>query len=51
MDNGTFKDYLEDLLQQVEALERRFRELNEIIVQLTAERDAYRQLANGMLLD
>lgn len=51
MDNGTFKDYLEDLLMQVEALERRFRELNQIIVQLTAERDAYRQLATGLLLD
>jgi hypothetical protein len=51
MDNGTFNDYLEDLIQQVEALERRFKEYHRIVEQLTAERDAYRQLANGMLLD
>jgi hypothetical protein len=44
MDTGTMKDYIEDLIQQVEALEVQFRTLNAIIVQLQQERDNYRAL-------
>jgi len=44
MDAGTMKDYIEDLIQQVEALEVQFRTLNAIIVQLQQERDNYRAL-------
>ena len=44
MDAGTMKDYIEDLIQQVEALEVQFRTLNAIIVQLQEERDNYRAL-------
>jgi hypothetical protein len=44
MDTGTMKDYIEDLIQQVEGLEVQFRTLNAIIVQLQEERDNYRAL-------
>ena len=44
METGTMKDYIEDLIQQVEALEVQFRTLNAIIVQLQQERDNYRAL-------
>jgi hypothetical protein len=44
MDVQTTKDYLEDLVQQVNALEVQFRTLNAIIVQLQEERDNYRAL-------
>jgi hypothetical protein len=44
MDQGTMKDYLEDLVQQVNALEVQFRTLNAVIVQLQEERDNYRAL-------
>jgi outer membrane murein-binding lipoprotein Lpp len=44
MDTGTMKDYIEDLIQQVNALEAQFRTLNAIIVQLQQERDNYRAL-------
>jgi hypothetical protein len=44
MDAGTMKDYLEDLVQQVNALEVQFRTLNAVIVQLQHERDNYRSL-------
>ncbi len=44
MDVQTTKDYLEDLIQQVNALEVQFRTLNAVIVQLQEERDNYRAL-------
>jgi hypothetical protein len=44
MDAATTKDYLEDLIEQVNALEVQFRTLNAIIVQLQEERDTYRAL-------
>jgi flagellar capping protein FliD len=44
MDNGTMKDYIEDLIQQVNALEAQFHKLNEVIVQLQQQRDQYRAL-------
>ena len=44
MDAGTTKDYLEDLIEQVNALEVQFRTLNAVIVQLQEERDNYRAL-------
>jgi hypothetical protein len=44
MDVQTTKDYLEDLVQQVNALEVQFRTLNAVIVQLQEERDNYRAL-------
>jgi prefoldin subunit 5 len=44
MDAGTTKDYLEDLIEQVNALEVQFRTLNAVIVQLQEERDTYRAL-------
>jgi hypothetical protein len=44
MDTGTMKDYIEDLIQQVNALELQFRTLNAVIVQLQEERDNYRAL-------
>jgi hypothetical protein len=44
MDAGTMKDYIEDLVQQVNALEVQFRTLNAVIVQLQEERDNYRAL-------
>jgi outer membrane murein-binding lipoprotein Lpp len=48
MDGATMKDYLEDLIKQVEQLEQDFHTLNAVIVQLQAERDAYRELALGV---
>jgi hypothetical protein len=44
MDVQTTKDYLEDLVQQVNALEVQFRTLNAVIVQLQEERDNYKNL-------
>jgi len=44
MDNGTMKDYIEDLIQQVNALEAQFHKLNEVILQLQQQRDTYRDL-------
>jgi hypothetical protein len=44
MDAGTTKDYLEDLIQQVNKLEVQFRTLNAVIVQLQEERDNFRAL-------
>jgi prefoldin subunit 5 len=44
MDVQTTKDYLEDLIQQVNALEVQFRTLNAVIVQLQEERNNYRAL-------
>ena len=44
MDTGTMKDYIEDLIQQVNNLEAQFRKLNEIIVQLQQQRDTYKAL-------
>jgi len=49
MDNGTMKDYLEDLIQQVNALEAQFHKLNEVIVQLQQQRDQYRALYEATL--
>jgi len=44
MDAGTMKDYIEDLIQQVNALEEQFRTLDAIIKQLQEQRDQYRAL-------
>ena len=44
MDAETTKDYLEDLIQQVNKLEVQFRTLNAVIVQLQEERDNFRAL-------
>ena len=44
MDAATTKDYLEDLIQQVNKLEVQFRTLNAVIVQLQEERDNFRAL-------
>jgi hypothetical protein len=48
MDVGTTQQYLEDLIRMVEDLEIQFKTLNAVIVQLQAERDAYRELALGV---
>jgi hypothetical protein len=44
MDNGTMKDYIEDLIQQVTLLEEHFRKLNAVILQLQQQRDQYRAM-------
>jgi uncharacterized coiled-coil DUF342 family protein len=44
MDAGTMKDYIEDLVQQVNALEAQFHKLNEVILQLQSQRDQYRAM-------
>jgi flagellar capping protein FliD len=44
MDAGTMKDYIEDLIQQVNTLEAQFHKLNEVILQLQQQRDKYRAL-------
>jgi hypothetical protein len=44
MDAGTMKNYIEDLIQQVNTLEAQFRTLDAIIKQLQEERDNYRAL-------
>ena len=44
MDAQTTKDYLEDPIKQINALEVQFRTLNAVIVQLQMERDNYRDL-------
>jgi prefoldin subunit 5 len=49
MDAGTMKDYIEDLIQQVNALEAQFRKLNEVIVQLQEQRDQYRRMYEALL--
>lgn len=50
MDTGTMKDYIEDLVQQVNALEVQFRTLNAVIVQLQKERENYRALYEATLV-
>ena len=49
MDAGTMKDYIEDLIQQVNQLEAQFHKLNAIIAQLQEQRDAYRALYEATL--
>ena len=44
MDAQTTKDYIEDLIQQVGALEEQFHKLNAIILALQEQRDAYKWL-------
>jgi flagellar capping protein FliD len=52
MDAGTMKDYIEDLIQQVNedliqqvnTLEAQFHKLNEVILQLQQQRDIYKAL-------
>jgi hypothetical protein len=48
MDTPPTQQYLEDLIRMVEDLEIQFKTLNAVIVQLQAERDAYRELALGI---
>ena len=49
MDAGTMKDYIEDLIQQVNLLEEQFRKLNAIIVELQEQRDQYRRMYEALL--
>jgi flagellar capping protein FliD len=49
MDAGTMKDYIEDLIKQVELLEEQFRKMNAIIVQLQDQRDQYKALYEATL--
>jgi len=49
MDAGTMKDYIEDLIQQVNQLEAQFHKLNAIIAQLQEQRDAYKALYEATL--
>jgi hypothetical protein len=51
MDAGTMKDYIEDLIQQVNALETQFHKLNEVILQLQQQRDQYRKSMQMMSID
>jgi exonuclease VII small subunit len=51
MDAGTMKDYIEDLIQQVNALEAQFHKLNEVILQLQEQRDAYKALYETLFTD
>jgi hypothetical protein len=44
MDNGTMKDYIEDLIQQVNTLEAHFRALEKVMKQLQDQRDLYLDL-------
>jgi hypothetical protein len=48
MDNGTMKDYIEDLIQQVNTLEAQFRTLDAIIKQLQIQRDMYKLLYDDL---
>ena len=48
METQPTQQYLEDLKRLVEDLEIQFKTLNAVIVQLQAERDAYRELALGV---
>jgi hypothetical protein len=48
METQPTQQYLEDLIRLVEDLEIQFKTLNAVIVQLQAERDAYRELALGV---
>jgi hypothetical protein len=50
MDAQTTKDYIEDLIQQVNTLEAQFRTLNAVIVQLQQQRDQYRALYEATLV-
>jgi flagellar capping protein FliD len=49
MDAGTMKDYIDDLIQQVNDLEAQFRKLNEVIKQLQKQRDIYKALYEATL--
>ena len=44
MDQGTMKDYLEDLIIKVGEMEQQFTALGQIIKQLQDQRDAYKAL-------
>ena len=48
METQPTQQYLEDLIRMVEDLEIQFKTLNAVIVQLQAERDAYRELFLGV---
>jgi hypothetical protein len=48
METQPTQQYLEELIRLVEDLEIQFKTLNAVIVQLQAERDAYRELALGV---
>jgi hypothetical protein len=51
MDAGTMKDYIEDLIQQVNTLEAQFHKLNDVIKQLQEQRDQYRKSMQIMSID
>jgi hypothetical protein len=50
MDGTKMKEYIDDLVQQVNDLEVQFHELNAIIVQLQKQRDQYRALYEATLV-
>ncbi len=51
MDAGTMKDYIEDLIEQVNTLEAQFRTLDAIIKQLQEQRDQYRDMYEHVFED
>jgi TolA-binding protein len=51
MDVGTMKDYIEDLIQQVNTLEEQFRKLNDVIVELQSQRNQYRALYEASVVE
>jgi hypothetical protein len=51
MDTGTMKDYIQDLIEQVNTLEAQFHKLNEVILQLQQQRDQYRKSMQMMSID
>jgi hypothetical protein len=51
MDAGTMKDYIEDLIQQVNTLEAQFQKLNAVILELQSQRDQYRALYEASFVE
>jgi flagellar capping protein FliD len=51
MDAGTMKDYIDDLIQQVNQLEAQFHKLNEVIAELQRQRDEWRKLYEEAVRD
>lgn len=51
MDTGTMKDYVDDLILQVNTLEGQFRTLEAIIKQLQEQRDIYKTMYEHIFND
>ncbi len=51
MDMGTMKDYVDDLILQVNTLEGQFRTLEAIIEQLKEQRDIYKTMYEHIFND